>query len=166
MTKREMSYAKFETFEEELAHCYFWLHERFIANPGLSKFWAETAIEELQHSSTLRFCRERGYIADVDIDLKTTDHVDQLLETVKGIVSIPDISIDEAFYASLLMESSELEDVYEKLTGALAKHHRLLFDAIQANLRSHHTRFATAVAEFCGDCGLAAAFTALGRRVS
>src|SRR5688572_8402284 len=63
MTKRQMIYAKFEGFEEQLAHCYFVLHERFIANPPLAKFWANTAMEELQHSSILRFCRERGLMA-------------------------------------------------------------------------------------------------------
>src|SRR2546427_6197231 len=46
--RRSMIYAKFEVFEEQLAHCYFMLHERFIANPPLAKFWAETAMDELQ----------------------------------------------------------------------------------------------------------------------
>src|SRR5262245_29038303 len=115
MTKGEMMYARFEAFEEQLAHCYFLLHERFIANPKLAKFWVETAMEELQHSSILRFCRERGFMADVDIDFKTYEAIEQLLETVKGIVTDPDVSIDEAFYVSLLMESSELDSVYAKL---------------------------------------------------
>ena len=35
--RRSMIYAKFEVFEEQLAHCYFMLHERFIANPPLAK---------------------------------------------------------------------------------------------------------------------------------
>ena len=64
MTKRQLLYAKFEAVEEQLAHCYFLLHERFISNPPLAKFWAETAIDELQHQSMLRFCRERGLMAD------------------------------------------------------------------------------------------------------
>jgi hypothetical protein len=161
-----MIYARFEGFEEQLAHCYFMLHERFIANPPLAKFWAETAMEELQHSSILRFCRERSLLADMDIDYKTTDHVEELLDTVKGIVADPEVSVDEAFYASLLMESSELEDVYEKLIGPLAKDHRLLFDAIHASLRSHHEGFADAAEKFCGDRGFAEAFRNMGRKVS
>src|SRR5947209_3053407 len=63
MAKREMIYAKFEALEEQLAHCYFQLHTHFIVNPPLAKVWAETAMEELQHSSMLRFCRERGFMA-------------------------------------------------------------------------------------------------------
>jgi hypothetical protein len=166
MTKRQLLYAKFEAVEEQLAHCYFLLHERFISNPPLAKFWAETAIDELQHQSTLRFCRERGLMADIDVDMKITGRIEDLLDTVKGIVSDHDVSVDEAFYAALLMESSELEDIYEKLTRSLAKDHPLLLDAIEANLRSHHLAFADAVEKFSGDRGLAEAFRNLGKYLS
>jgi hypothetical protein len=166
MTKCQRIYATFETFEEQLAHCYFMLHERFIANPQLSKFWAETAIDELQHASILRFCRERNLLAEADVDFNTVDHVEQLLETVKGIVSDVEVSVDEAFYAALLMESSELDDVYEKLIGALTKEHRPLVDAIYAGLRSHHAAFADAAAKFSGDRGMSEAFRNVGGRVS
>ena len=163
MSKNNAAYAKFEGFEERLAHCYFLLHERFIANPSLAKFWAEAAIEELQHSSLLRFCRERGFTVDDDLEGKTAEHVEQLLDTVKSIVSDPEVTIDEAFYASLLMESSEIDEVYEKLTRSLAKDHRILYDAIHANLRSHHDRFAEGADEFCAETRFAEAFRALGK---
>ena len=166
MTKREMIYAKFEGFEEQLAHCYFVLHERFIANPPLARFWAESAMDELQHQSILRFCRERGLMADVDLDASTAEHVEQLLETVKGIAEDPEVTVDEAFYASLLMESSEMDDVYEKLTRALGKDHPLLYEAIHASLRSHHASFADAVEQFSGDQGFVEAFKNLRRAVS
>ena len=39
MAKRDATYARFEALEERLAHCYFLLHERFIKNPPLAKFW-------------------------------------------------------------------------------------------------------------------------------
>ena len=166
MTNRETIYAKFEGFEEELAHCYFLLHERFIANPPLARFWAEAAMDELQHYSILRFCRDRGLMADINLEPKTAEHVEQLLDTVKGIAMDPEVTIDEAFYASLLMESSEMEDVYEKLVSALGKDHPLLFDAIHASLRSHHGSFADAVEQFSGDRGFVEAFKNLGRSVS
>jgi len=166
MTKREMIYAKFEGFEEQLAHCYFLLHERFIANPPLARFWAEASMDELQHYSILRFCRDRGLMADLDLDAHTAEHVEQLLETVKGIAGDPEVTIDEAFYASLLMETSEMDEVYEKLTGMLAKDHPLLYEAIHASVRSHHASFADAVEEFSGDRGFAEAFRNLRRVVS
>src|SRR5262245_16282985 len=100
MTVKDAIYARFEVFEEQLAHCYFVLHERFIANPPLARFWAETAMEEIQHFSILRFCRERKLMGDVDVDSETAEHIDQLLETVKGMVNDPEVTVDESFYAA------------------------------------------------------------------
>lgn len=166
MTKMETVYAKFEGFEEDLAHCYFLLHGRFIANPPLAKFWVEAAMDELQHCSILRFCRERGLMTDANIDPKTAAHVEELLDTVQGLAADPEVSIDEAFYASLLMESSEMEETYEKLTAGLSKDHPLLFEAIHASLRAHHSSFADAVGQFAGDRGFVEAFKNLRRSVS
>jgi len=163
MTKREMIYTQFEAFEEELAHCYFVLHERFITNLPLAKFWAETAMEELQHHSILRYCREHGLMADVDIDSINLDHVRELVEIVVGVVSDPDVTVDEAFYAALLIESSELEAVYEKLITGLAKDHPLLFQAVQAGFRSHHAAIAEAADQFCADREFVEAFSNLAR---
>jgi len=163
MTSKEATYARFEAFEEQLAHCYFLLHEQFMTNPPLAKFWAETAMEEMQHFSMLRFCRERKLMTDTVLDCEMAGHVGELLETVKGMVSDPDLTVDESFFAALLMESSELDDAYEMLTRGLANDHRILYDAIRANLRSHHDRFADAAEQFCKDSGLAEAFRGLGR---
>jgi hypothetical protein len=165
MTKQEMVYMKFEAFEEQLAHCYFLLHERFIANPPLAAFWEDTALAELQHQSLLRYCRDRRLMSDVVIDAATVQHVEQLLDTVKGIISDPEVSVGEAFYASLLMESSELDEVYEKLTCRLAKDHRLLFDAIRRSLRSHHENFADAAQKFLDQPGMAEAFRNLSLKL-
>lgn len=163
MTKPNAIYARFETLEERLAHCYFILHERFIADPQLARFWAEAALDELQHSSILRFCRERGLFADTDIDVPTADRVDQLLDTVKAIVRKADVSVQEAFYASLLMESSELDEAYEKLTRPLANDHRVLYQAIRASIRLHHDKFADGAAEFLNDKTYVEAFRNLGK---
>ena len=162
MTRLEGLYTKFEAFEEELAHCYFLLHERFIANPRLSKFWAEAALDEMQHSSILRFCRERGLMAEVGVDAGTATHLDELLDVVKNIVSDLEVTVDEAFYASLLVESSELDEVYEQLTRALAKDHLLLYQAIQASMRSHYGSFAAGAEEFSADKAVVEAFRAFG----
>ena len=166
MSKRDVVYAKFESLEEQVAHCYFLLHERFIATPPLAKFWAEAAMDELQHFSILRFCRERGLMTQVELDLKTIDHVEELIDTVKGIINDPDISVEEAFYASLLVESSELDEIYDKLTRALAPGHPLLYQSIHASLRSHHQSFADGAAQFCGDPSFADAFRNLARSAS
>jgi hypothetical protein len=57
-----------------------------------------------------------------------------------------------------------MDNAYEKLTGVLAKDHRLLHDAVRAGLRSHHEGFADAAETFCSDKGIAEAFRNLGAR--
>src|SRR2546429_3637449 len=73
MTKTKGIYARFEAFEEQLAHCYFLLHERFIADSSLAKFWAQSAMEELEHFSILRFCREKGLMSEIELDVEAAD---------------------------------------------------------------------------------------------
>jgi len=166
MTQREAIYTKYEKFEEELAHCYFLLHERFIADPPLARFWAEAAMDELQHFSILRFCRERGPMANVEPGATTTNNIEDLLETVKSIVSDPTVTVEEAFYASLLMESSEMEEVYERLVNGLERDHPLLFQAVHASLQSHLREFSEGAEQFCKDRGFIEAFRNMGRNVS
>ena len=120
-------------------------------------------MEELQHFSILRFCCERGLMKELDLDPEVAGNIEDLLETVKGIVSESDVSVDEAFYAALLMESSELDEVYEKLSHALAKEHPLLYETIHASLRSHLDSFADGAAEFCSDRGFVEGFRNLAR---
>jgi hypothetical protein len=162
MTKQS-TYASFEALEEEIAHCYFVFHERFIGNLRLAKFWAEAALDEMQHASILRFCREHQLFAALDPADKAADKIDQLLDTVRDAVSRPRLTPDEAFSAALVIESSELDESYQKLAHPLAHAHFILYQAIQANLRLHHYNFAEAAAEFCKDKTFAEAFRALAR---
>lgn len=163
MTKADATYAKFEALEEQVAHCYFLLNERFVTNPPLGKFWAEAALDELQHSSILRYCREHRLFAEALVDAGTAARIDELLDTVKSIVEDPNVTVDDAFYASLLIESSELDDSYEKLTRPLANDHPLLYHAIQATLRMHHDKFADGAAEFTSDRAYVEAFRSIGQ---
>ena len=166
MTQREAIYAKYEKCEEELAHCYFLLHERFIKDPPLARFWAEAAMDEMQHFSMLRFCREHNVMTDDAPDLITTGKIEDFLETVKSLVADPEISVEEAFYASLLMESSELEEIYERLIAGLQKDHPLLYQGIHASLHAHYGQFREAAERFCKDCGFIEAFRNLGGTAS
>ena len=167
MTKADVVYTKYEGLEERLAHSYFVLHERFISDPGVAGFWAQAALDEMQHSSLLRFCHEHSLItdedADVEADLEVAERIEDLLDTVKTIVSDPDVTVDDAFCAALLIESSEMDDMFEKLTVPLAKGHWLLYQAIRASLRGHYDKFADAAEKFCRDRSYVEAFRNLGR---
>jgi hypothetical protein len=161
MTSQDL-YEKFEALEEEVAHCYFRFHERFLSNPPLAKFWVEAALEELQHASILRFCREHQLFGKLD-DSRAADRVDQLLDAVRDAAGSPTVTADEAFSAALLVESSELDEAYQALTRPLVQAHLILYEAIRANIRLHHYNFAEAAAQFCRDKAFAEAFKGLAK---
>jgi hypothetical protein len=161
MRQRETTYSRFEAIEAQIAHCYFLFHERFIRNPRFSQFWLEMALQELQHSAMLHFCREHACMAAADISVNASENVEQLLDVIKGVATDPDVSMDEALYASLLIESSELEDVYEKLTTELKDHNEMLYKAMHKDLQAHQDTFAAAAAEFASRPALVRAFKLL-----
>jgi hypothetical protein len=162
VTKQEEMYGRFEALEERLAHCYFVLQERFIGDPPLAKFWADVAMEELQHAAVLRYCREHVLVTDVAIDPKLHERIDDLLDTVSNLVRNPDVTVEEAFYSSLLIESSELDEVYGKLIRVLKSDHLILYRTIKSNLRRHHDKFAEGASTFLADRAFAEAFTNVG----
>jgi hypothetical protein len=161
MRQSETTYSRFEAIEAQIAHCYFLFHERFIRDPRFSQFWLEMALQELQHSAMLHFCREHACMAEADINVNASRNVEELLDVIKGVAIDPDVSMDEALYASLLIESSELEDVYEKLTTALKDHNELLYEAMHKDLQVHQNTFAEAAAEFASRPALARALKLL-----
>src|SRR5215831_3682912 len=128
------TYGRFEGIEAQIAHCYFLFHERFKLNPRFSRFWLEMALQELQHSAILHFCREHACMAEVDINVSASRDIEQLLGVIRGVATDPNVSMDEALYASLLIESSELEVVYEKLTSALKDYNELLYKTMHKDL--------------------------------
>jgi hypothetical protein len=162
MTSKDI-YARFEALEEEVAHCYFVFHERFLFNSPLAKFWIEAALDEMQHASILRFCREHDLFGNVDDAPEVAKRIDELLDTLRVTASKAKISVDEAFAAALIVESSELDEAYEKMTHPLVQAHLMLYEAIQSNLRLHHYNFAEAAEQFCRDKTYAEAFTGLAK---
>jgi hypothetical protein len=162
MTSQDL-YAKFEALEEQVAHCYFLFHERFLSNAPLAKFWLDAALDEMQHASILRFCREHKLFGQVDNAADTAGKIDALMDTLRDAASKTNIGVDEAFAAALIVESSELDETYQKLTRPLVQAHLMLYQAIQSNLRLHHYSFAEAAQRFCQDKSYSAAFTGLAK---
>jgi hypothetical protein len=157
-------YTRVEGFENRLGHVYIEFNARFKDRPELAKFWSESALEEMQHGSMLRFCREHKSMNGSDIDPAACERIENLLETVSSVAKKPDLTVKEAFYASLLMEASELDELFSKLTRGMLPDHLFLYEAVKASLRSHHDRFAEAADRFLGDPAFAAAFRNLSRK--
>ena len=162
MTSQDL-YARFEALEEQVAHCYFLFHERFLSNPPLAKFWLDAALDEMQHASILRFCREHKLFGQVDNAADIAGKIDALMDTLRDAASKTTIGVDEAFAAALIVESSELDETYQKLTRPLVQAHLMLYQAIQSNLRLHHYSFAEAAQLFCQDKSYSDAFTGLAK---
>ena len=97
-------------------------------------------------------------MADLELGSTSTRNIEDLLETVKSIVADPSVTVEEAFYASLLIESSELEEIYERLVNGLERDHPLLYQAVHASLQSHHRGFREGAEQFCKDRGFVEAF--------
>ena len=157
-------YTRIEGYEHRLGHVYIGFHERFKDRPELARFWSEAAFEEMQHGAILRFCRENGNFSNDTVDDALCNRIESLIDTVASVAKKPDLSVDEAFYASLLVEASELDDVYARLTGGLLPDHRLLYESIRANLRSHHEQFSEAAGRFLSDPAFVAAFSNLSSK--
>lgn len=86
----------------------------------------------------LRFCREHELFGQIDDAAAVARKIDELLEVLRNTSSKSKIGIDAAFAAALVVESSGLDEAYEKLTRPLARAHLLLYEAIQSSLRLHH----------------------------
>jgi hypothetical protein len=119
------------------------------------------AMQELQHSAMLQFCREHACMAEADINADALRKTEQLLDVIKGVATDRDVSMDEALYGALMVESSELEDVYEKLTSMLKDHNELLYKAVHKDLQAHQDAFAEAAEEFASRPALVRAFKLL-----
>src|SRR5438034_5461135 len=101
MSNKLELYTRIEGYEHQLAHVYIGFSGRFKDRPAIAKFWSEVALEEMQHGSILRFCREHGHLSGNFIEELTCEHIENLLETVASVARKPDLTVAEAFYASL-----------------------------------------------------------------
>jgi len=162
------TYTKFEGLENRLARVYTRFQKRFENQPELSQFWAGVALDEMEHSSMLRLCRQRGRPSTHSVAESVYKFIDILIESVESISEKPDLTVAEAFYAALLMEASELDDVYAQLIhGWLPDQlaaREALKEVMEANLRAHHERFAEAADRFLPDPAFGMAFRNLSKK--
>lgn len=166
MATNSTIYTWLEGFEEGVADIYFGFHQKFIQNPRLAKFWMEAALEELQHTSILRFCCENQLFSPVEINKTDTGRVTEMFEMVNVLANAPDLTVDLTFFAALIMESSGIEKIFRQLIQALAANHYVLYTAIEGSLRSHHEAFAQAALAFADDPALANSFRNLSNDLS
>jgi hypothetical protein len=156
-------YLRFEHFERRLALTYLRLHKRFVESPPVANFWMHAALDEVQHASILRFCRDQQVFSVAGVTMESADQIDDLLASTSAVISKDDLTLREAFYAALLVEASELDDIYGQLTIALAERHPEVYATVQLQIQRHHEQFAAAADRFVGDPAYGAAFRNLSK---
>jgi hypothetical protein len=163
MTGKAELYRRFERFERNMALIYLRMHRRFIDNPPLASFWMHAALDEVQHASILRFCRENHAFALKELSTGTVERIEDLMASVSAVFGREDLTLKEAFYAALLIEASELDDVYAGLTSGLADRYPDIYKNVQNQVSRHHKHFALAAERFVEDRSFALAFRNLAK---
>jgi len=114
-TEARNIYRGFIQFEERSAALYLELSVRFFDNTEVSWFWVEMAMEEKQHAGMLQHCSEAGVFA---CKLPGKDQI-QRLNALEARVQDSALTLDDAFEMAIALESSEINDVYSRLTAPI-----------------------------------------------
>lgn len=141
-------YEGFIGFEERSANLYLELSVRFADNPALRWFWVEMAMEEKQHAGMLQHCREAGVFAGElpgDGEVRRLEHVFHQLEQR---IAVPELTLDDAFDVAIRLESSEINDVYSKLTAPIQGPAHVMRRKMELSLEGHFERLHQAALRF------------------
>ena len=135
-------------FEERSADLYLELSVRFMDNTALRWFWVEMAMEEKQHAGMLQHCREAGVIADKLPDAEQIERIDNLYNRLERTIAAPNLTLDDAFDVAIKLESSEINDVYGRLTEPIEGPDHILRKKMELSVESHFEKLYTAARTF------------------
>ena len=141
-------YDGFIRLEERSAALYLELSVHFFNNPELSWFWVEMAMEEKQHAGMLQHCREAGVFAS---DLPGRDQIQKLnalFRKLESRLSSPSLSLDDAFEMAIELESSEINDVYSRLTAPIHGPAHVMRKKIELSVAGHFDKLKEASSRF------------------
>jgi hypothetical protein len=141
-------YDGFICLEERSAALYMELSVRFFDNPELSWFWVEMAMEEKQHAGLLQHCREAGVFASALPDKNQIEKLNGLFRELEGRVAAPHLTLDEAFGVAIELESSEINDVYSRLTAPIQEPARVMRKKMELSVAGHFERLHEAASKF------------------
>jgi hypothetical protein len=130
-------YDGFIQFEERSADLYLELSVRFMDNSGLRWFWVEMAMEEKQHAGMLQHCREAGVIAGDLPNQEQIDRIDNLYSKLEKRIAGPALTLNDAFDIAIRLESSEINDVYGRLTAPIEGPDHILRKKMELSVDTH-----------------------------
>ena len=141
-------YEGFIRFEERSAELYLELSVRFHDNPELSWFWVEMAMEEKQHAGMLHHCREAGAFADQLPGKDQIRRLSSLFQRLESRIAAPELTLNDAFDVAIELESSEINDVYSKLTAPIEGPAHIMRKKMELSVGEHFQRLHEAARRF------------------
>jgi hypothetical protein len=141
-------YEGFIRFEERSSELYLELSVRFHDRPDLSWFWVEMAMEEKQHAGLLHHCRDAGVFSAELPGKEQMKRLDSLFRRLETRVAAPGITMNDAFDIAIKLESSEINDVYSKLTAPIDGPAHIVRKRIELSIGGHFQRLQRAARTF------------------
>lgn len=141
-------YDGFIRLEDRSAALYLELSVRFFDNPELSWFWVEMAMEEKQHAGMLQHCREAGVFAEELPDKDEIQRLNALFRRLELHLAEPKLALDDAFEMAIELETSEINDVYSKLTAPIQGPAHVMRKKIELSVAGHFERLSDAATRF------------------
>jgi rubrerythrin len=141
-------YDGFIQLEERSAALYLELSVRFFNNRDLSWFWVEMAMEEKQHAGMLQHCREAGVFASKLPGKGEIQRLNSLFRQLEMRLAQPKLTMDDAFEMAIELESSEINDVYSRLTAPIKGPAHVMRKKMELSLAGHFERLQDAASQF------------------
>jgi hypothetical protein len=136
------------SLEERSAAFYLELSVRFFGNPELSWFWVEMAMEEKQHAGMLQHCREAGVFASELPDKQQLERLNALFRRLEARLCEPKLRVDDAFEMAIELETSEINDVYGRLTAPIDGPAHVMRKKMELSVAGHFERLSQAASRF------------------
>ena len=164
--KTQQIYDGFIRFEERSAEIYLELSVRFLDDIDLSWFWVEMAMEEKQHAGLLQYCRETGIFATQLPGREQILNLKALFDDLEARVTDRKLDIDGAFEIAIILESSEINDIYKNLTEPIEGPWYVLRKKIDLSVRNHFEKLEASARRFNTSPELQQRLAALSKRSS
>ncbi len=142
------TYEGFIRLEDRSAEMYLELSVRWVDNPALRWFWVAMAMEEKQHAGMLQHCWEFGVFAGELPSREQFERLEALCSRLEKEIANPDLTLDDAFDLAIRLESSEINDVYSKLTAPIEGPAHVMRKKMELSVASHFEKLRSAARKF------------------
>ena len=148
--------------EDRSAQLYLEFSVRFHDHVDVSWFWIELAMDEKQHAGLLQYCLENTCFAEQLPSKKTIVGLKRHLKRLETRATRDGLSIDDAFEIAIEIESSEMEDLCQKLTAPIAGPPHVVQKKLDLSKKEHLSKLRTAAERFGASAAIRSRFEEIG----